>query len=225
MGILWIIPAYAGSTARPVHGAARDRDHPRIRGEHLRRPSWMGGAVGSSPHTRGARAPPRRGRRPCGDHPRIRGEHYFDKPQTRNCFRIIPAYAGSTTGWLLVGGGAEDHPRIRGEHALRRFIDKGSQGSSPHTRGARSACRCQGIATGIIPAYAGSTCTCWRAPRRESDHPRIRGEHCLKSSRKGPSRARIIPAYAGSTSWRLTDAMVEGDHPRIRGEHVKLSYM
>ena len=50
-------------------------DHPRIRGEHLRGTSRVGGAVGSSPHTRGAQA--------C-------------EKINRKYGRIIPAYAGST---------------------------------------------------------------------------------------------------------------------------------
>ena len=112
--------------------------------------------AGSSPHTRGARSTttskfPNRG--------------------------IIPAYAGSTTPAPSSPSLGKDHPRIRGEHALRRFIDKGSQGSSPHTRGALAASSSTRRKRRIIPAYAGSTefapySRCWRR-----DHPRIRGEH------------------------------------------------
>ena len=72
---LGIIPAYAGSTSgqHPVDG--RDRDHPRVCGEH--RVFWVmqGSRLGSSPRMRGAR-----GARVL--HLRLR--------------RIIPAYAGST---------------------------------------------------------------------------------------------------------------------------------
>ena len=112
-----IIPAYAGSTQLPVCGflrlsgssphtrgapcgralsSHRNRDHPRIRGEHRREdgarvdrlgiiPAYAGstslplrtsGAVwGSSPHTRGARRRTSPSRSRARDHPRIRGEH------------------------------------------------------------------------------------------------------------------------------------------------------
>ena len=50
-----IIPAYAGSTSQRYVNSIYPADHPRIRGEHLRGTLGLGGAVGSSPHTRGAR--------------------------------------------------------------------------------------------------------------------------------------------------------------------------
>ena len=49
-----IIPAYAGSTGRIWCAAATTRDHPRIRGEHLKFMPVRAIASGSSPHTRGA---------------------------------------------------------------------------------------------------------------------------------------------------------------------------
>ena len=70
-----IIPAYAGSTMPAPSSPSSERDHPRIRGEHMlamARFKWEGG---SSPHTRGARA--HRG-------PQVPANG------------IIPAYAGST---------------------------------------------------------------------------------------------------------------------------------
>ena len=70
-----IIPAYAGSTVPVAPGRSVSMDHPRIRGEHRRRPIPSYRTRGSSPHTRGA--PPARG-----------VFHTF--------WRIIPAYAGST---------------------------------------------------------------------------------------------------------------------------------
>ena len=70
-----IIPAYAGSTSLVMRSCCLGRDHPRIRGEHLRGFLEVPGYGGSSPHTRGARCRARAGRGPGG---------------------IIPAYAGST---------------------------------------------------------------------------------------------------------------------------------
>ena len=111
-----IIPAYAGSTRVWRIGCPRWRDHPRIRGEHCQRSRLAPPIWGSSPHTRGA-------------------PNYWDgqvKP-----VRIIPAYAGSTSGDGPDPHGSRDHPRIRGEHDLV------GGGATLRRR--------------IIPAYAGST--------------------------------------------------------------------
>ena len=117
----------------------RSGDHPRIRGEHYRReyvparrqgiiPAYAGSTnevgesmalyVGSSPHTRGAH--PTSPILPVvpWDHPRIRGEHPSMLVKISTTFRIIPAYAGSTT---------ESY-----NQQLFRM------GSSPHTRGAQT---------------------------------------------------------------------------------------
>ena len=113
-----------------------------------------------------------------------------------------------------------DHPRIRGEHAVLGPAGYCLGGSSPHTRGARSAPWRTLTSTGIIPAYAGST-----APRRtgrfgRTDHPRIRGEHSswsiLASYGQGSS-----PHTRGALVFAYPTSIQDGDHPRIRGEHVE----
>ena len=71
--------------------------------------------------------------------------------------RIIPAYAGSTSGVGYVRHGDPDHPRIRGEHQLALMKPGDLVGSSPHTRGARGAAGHHPADARIIPAYAGST--------------------------------------------------------------------
>ena len=90
-----IIPAYAGSTGPGVFDPPRGRDHPRIRGEHFREVGTLIFDEGSSPHTRGAR----------------NGGGPLD-----GSYRIIPAYAGSTSASRPPRRPAPDHPRIRGEH-------------------------------------------------------------------------------------------------------------
>ena len=154
-----IIPAYAGSTRPWSRSPGGSRDHPRIRGEHLRGGPALGLPLGSSPHTRGARglARPRLAEHPIipayagsttgsvgfvtshWDHPRIRGEH-------REWARSRNTAAGSsphTRGAPKTPTGRSpeqpDHPRIRGEHAPAVDVDVTFQGSSPHTRGARAA--------------------------------------------------------------------------------------
>ena len=91
---------------------------------------------------------------------------------------------------------------------------------------------------GIIPAYAGNTRRPYECPARQTDHPRVCGEHHFWSmvarSYEGSSpRMRgthhadmdgraitgIIPAYAGNTRHRLSGRDVPWDHPRVCGEH------
>ena len=213
-----IIPAYAGSTDDVDSLDDADLDHPRIRGEHYGHTSVLRDDVGSSPHTRGA--PAQMSARPNG-------------------LRIIPAYAGSTGSTSSGAGLRKDHPRIRGEHALTSDCSCVGSGSSPHTRGARSPAPQGSLATGIIPAYAGSTMPAPSSPNSGKDHPRIRGEHnvphitpqVLDGSSPHTRGARpvdgdlqeltgIIPAYAGSTACSPSMSGAEADHPRIRGEHV-----
>ena len=113
-------------------------------------------AVGSSPHTRGA----------------LRPEYL---PQGGK--RIIPAYAGSTSGVKSSSSLSSDHPRIRGEHLVTCISDAKRAGSSPHTRGALVVFSLDPHFRRIIPAYAGSTACPAARLRGVGDHPRIRGEH------------------------------------------------
>ena len=110
-----IIPAYAGSTGRPLGPPAPGMDHPRIRGEHASGHLKSVGELGSSPHTRGARLLGGLGDALAG---------------------IIPAYAGSTKLRDVISTFPPDHPRIRGEHPGVARAGRVADGSSPHTRGA-----------------------------------------------------------------------------------------
>ena len=196
----------------------RDRDHPRIRGEHKSFRQAYGALGGSSPHTRGALT-------------------RSVSPPVQN--RIIPAYAGSTGLSASTRSGAGDHPRIRGEHPARIDPARRPVGSSPHTRGAHSNVLTEMLTCWIIPAYAGSTRRPSGRRRDHGDHPRIRGEHravhMATSNAAGSSPhtrgaplakidprkiRRIIPAYAGSTFLSCPRDWFLSDHPRIRGEHL-----
>ena len=90
---------------------------------------------------------------------------------------IIPAYAGSTSTAGTTASRRSDHPRIRGEHLLTVSCRSPREGSSPHTRGARSPVVEDKVPRRIIPAYAGSTHSRHGRYRMVWDHPRIRGEH------------------------------------------------
>ena len=193
-----IIPAYAGSTITVPFRCCSGADHPRIRGEHgtWSRPMRM--SVGSSPHTRGARRGSRRPSEETG---------------------IIPAYAGSTEEETKDAGTKTDHPRIRGEHSRLSRSRSFVAGSSPHTRGARPEGCDDAEGWGIIPAYAGSTMSSLPRTSRDTDHPRIRGEHRanfpVESADCGSS-----PHTRGAPRLRALIALFMPDHPRIRGEHV-----
>ena len=192
-----IIPAYAGSTHLGASMCTSARDHPRIRGEHAAHGFTSRGRRGSSPHTRGARPIP---------------EH------CQMAERIIPAYAGSTGLSGDLAPLVRDHPRIRGEHDVSHTTPSGLDGSSPHTRGARFFGGVLLDATGIIPAYAGSTSPGFMsASCCAGSSPHTRGARPVGGSCAGAGG--IIPAYAGSTD-RIRAGPVGGpDHPRIRGEH------
>ena len=192
-----IIPAYAGSTVRRAYRRHPGADHPRIRGEHSDLAASKSTPRGSSPHTRGA---PGRTR------------------PSRSTGRIIPAYAGSTASAAASTSKRADHPRIRGEHIRPEPQGRTMAGSSPHTRGARRPRPGGARGRRIIPAYAGSTLENAADRVDEQDHPRIRGEHMIRTV-VSAKRWRIIPAYAGSTVKNGTFSTGIWDHPRIRGEH------
>ena len=152
-------------------------DHPRIRGEHVDQILAVPSNAGSSPHTRGA---------------------LLTAKKLNDTLRIIPAYAGSTSG--LAG------------------VDPEREGSSPHTRGAHRPARGGGHHERIIPAYAGSTRRPPRGASRTPDHPRIRGEHVFAyptSIQDGGSS----PHTRGALADRQETERHAADHPRIRGEH------
>ena len=216
---LGIIPAYAGSTKRRDGGQGRQRDHPRVCGEHAAKARRRGLVSGSSPRMRGARDNGRE---------RLRAEG------------IIPAYAGSTTSCARSRTGRWDHPRVCGEHRIPHMKTFGDTGSSPRMRGARTATVDDSICQRIIPAYAGSTAVAKVNHAAVGDHPRVCGEHAW-SRRSSPSElgssprmrgapdapfavagsAGIIPAYAGSTRPTSTARCSPRDHPRVCGEHIK----
>ena len=109
-----LIPAHAGKTRSLVSRTRRAWAHPRSRGENGGGLFGEGGALGSSPLTRGKQ----------GDGP-------FRLPERG----LIPAHAGKTAGGAGRRAGTWAHPRSRGENAsVAKGLDTLS-GSSPLTRG------------------------------------------------------------------------------------------
>ena len=256
--LVGIIPACAGSTEEGSLVLVLVRDHPRMCGEHQDGICELEEGVGSSPHVRGAQTfhhPPRRPWRiipACAgstvlrllwrgderDHPRMCGEHLECELVYGARRGIIPACAGSTkTSWCSTTAW-RDHPRMCGEHPCCCRCRQTGRGSSPHVRGARDALEAAGLESGIIPACAGSTPEPSGLPWPTRDHPRMCGEHSMRSSPatsfmgssphvrgarlRGALRALqrgIIPACAGSTPCCFPWWQNRWDHPRMCGEH------
>ena len=131
-----LIPAYAGSTMVWDGAKAVFTAHPRLRGEHDTEHFPLAPLWGSSPLTRGAPLKIVHDSSPMG---------------------LIPAYAGSTTRCPWLYRQSRAHPRLRGEHNLLIKCSIVGLGSSPLTRGALPHVAGDNTASGLIPAYAGST--------------------------------------------------------------------
>ena len=153
--------------------------------------------------------------------------------------RLIPAHAGKT----FVEAGLEccdgAHPRSRGENRSTMSAPRGMVGSSPLTRGKRSAALWSVVAPGLIPAHAGKTHPQGTQLRRAGAHPRSRGENSkrpaqtsrpagsspLTRGKPAPHRATreihgLIPAHAGKTPCSTRALTRATAHPRSRGENV-----
>ena len=216
-----IIPACAGSTVHVGDDQVHGGDHPRMCGEHYEFSRSTLSIEGSSPHVRGA---------------------LINRITHVSNLGIIPACAGSTQPRPCTRKRCRDHPRMCGEHICSGSYVITVPGSSPHVRGARCSVQSVSVASGIIPACAGSTSTTRERRCRPRDHPRMCGEHSptlaaglntMGSSPhvRGAQSAEysrliltgIIPACAGSTIRRQALDLAVWDHPRMCGEHPSIS--
>ena len=157
-----LIPAHAGKTL--VCQAARRvlRAHPRSRGENVTISAGWDRLEGSSPLTRGklrALLPPsdhaglipahagktlffgRQVARIAGSSPLTRGKQDHSSFLVRVA-GLIPAHAGKTSPRSRRGRPHRAHPRSRGENWISGAQLRGSEGSSPLTRGKRPTRRC-----------------------------------------------------------------------------------
>ena len=205
-----------GSRAGRYAPAPAARDHPRMRGEQLRKMFRKAMSRGSPPHARGAA---RNCEKVCPGH------------------RITPACAGSSrpSQWNFFRGW--DHPRMRGEQGPADCGGTGIPGSPPHARGAVTRDSDLERTDRITPACAGSRGLYPPFFLRWWDHPRMRGEQdpgaAEPALRVGsPPHARgaawlhtfqpglpgITPACAGSSYWVRWLHRGGRDHPRMRGE-------
>ncbi len=176
-----------------------------------------------------------------GSSPRLRGALVHALARTEH-LGIIPASAGSTSGYARNTSSRSDYPRVCGEHSRDLALTQQPLGSSPRLRGARRRQDGHLRGAGIIPASAGSTGASAPSCPSGRDHPRVCGEHKLESreqscmagssprlrgAREGDlgqrHRGGIIPASAGSTQQRSCCTTCTRDHPRVCGEHSMTS--
>ncbi len=135
------IPANAGNTDRFCRRALPLSVHPRERGEHLFPPLLQRDRDGSSPRTRGTRGKATNG---------------------LESGRFIPANAGNTYQPDKGKSMPTVHPRERGEHPRYMYIPFRYPGSSPRTRGTRSATRSVVACVAVHPRERGEHCRTWR---------------------------------------------------------------
>ena len=131
------------------------------------------------------------------------------------------------------------HPRSRGENTANLVWLSPERGSSPLTRGKRSALVQVMVVIGLIPAHAGKTVAVLSDLTDGAAHPRSRGENLRitlsRSSGPGSSpltrgklhlhlrrlhRRRLIPAHAGKTQQKAQTPSSRAAHPRSRGENT-----
>ena len=192
-----LIPAHAGKTHARHREPHQHEAHPRSRGENVFAAPMIVLIRGSSPLTRGKRI-----RAAC--------------PPTAT--GLIPAHAGKTRPGDRTMRQPRAHPRSRGENVHAPTSAPSGYGSSPLTRGKRSAGLHAGPRRGLIPAHAGKTPSSSPTTRARRAHPRSRGENPGQMGAgivgagsspltRGKQRAQLgrhfrpglIPAHAGKT--------------------------
>ena len=152
------IPACAGNTCVSLGRPKVDTVHPRVCGEHSRRPPRRRRDIGSSPRVRGTRPPGA-------------GKRRFE--------RFIPACAGNTGEGLRPIPRISVHPRVCGEHFDKLPRGFAHAGSSPRVRGTHVAGRATRLIQRFIPACAGNTTMQTNRLVALPVHPRVCGEHRL----------------------------------------------
>jgi len=155
------IPAGAGNTPVPLNSRPSASLHPRWRGEHDGAGEEASQAFASSPLARGT---------------------LLEPLMTEHARRFIPAGAGNTGGYDILGAIASLHPRWRGEHQLEVAKAGRAIASSPLARGTRPGRPIRRVDNRFIPAGAGNTLVHRFAPPCAASSPLARG------TRKGRGR-------------------------------------
>ncbi len=213
-----ITPACAGKTPLDVLPCGLRWDHPRLRGENIRRHLHTTQDSGSPPLARGK---------------------LHKKWLRGDCDGgITPACAGKTQASVFHALTHQDHPRLRGENRHKICYVVHVLGSPPLARGKPEYNDIADKNKRITPACAGKTPSHLRLIHLYWDHPRLRGENTSFSPPAdtlpgSPPLARgklqfmfdmliqfrITPACAGKTPCFMSPIVVFPDHPRLRGEN------
>ncbi len=179
------------------------------------------GVGGSSPRARGTLQ-----RGGCQHHPH----------------RFIPACAGNARQSTHSPCRRPVHPRVRGERFATAAGPYLIDGSSPRARGTPPQLARRSAPHRFIPACAGNAYGRRKPVRRQTVHPRVRGERggtagvgaadCGSSPRARGTRQlqehdqvalRFIPACAGNARGSAPSAGRLPVHPRVRGERPRLT--
>ena len=151
-----LIPAWAGKTQSAISEMQDVGAHPRVGGENAQVGIEPPGGAGSSP--------------------RGRGKLLFGG--VGHCrVRLIPAWAGKTTGQTWRNSQSTAHPRVGGENENPAPPKAAFDGSSPRGRGKLGASRTFRGPCRLIPAWAGKTHERDRPSARSTAHPRVGGEN------------------------------------------------
>ena len=148
--------ACAGNTRSRMMTNMAYRDHPRLRGEYLKKNYGFAGKRGSPPLARGI---------------------LLDCVRQRNPDGITPACAGNTQYPSPPDKRFWDHPRLRGEYSFPNRLALWITGSPPLARGIQVILDEDDYSKGITPACAGNTPLRLDQAIRSWDHPRLRGEY------------------------------------------------
>ena len=138
---------------------------------------------------------------------------------------------------LLLPSG-EAHPRTRGDHGVQEGDGGDAAGPPPHARGSPAPAHARASSTRPTPACAGITCRRGVRTWRRRAHPRMRGDHFVRTSMPiavtgppphergslltgsaGIGGPRPTPACAGITGTATRCGVARRAHPRMRGDH------
>ena len=153
-------PHTRGTQWRAPGTLCLQRDHPRIRGEHLRRVLRAVFELGIIPAYAGNTAFPIAAFVMMWIIPAYAGNTYIIIHTSKSSLGSSPHTRGTPVWPDSAPKRSGDHPRIRGEHAAVPAVDDADRG--------------------IIPAYAGNTSRRACSGGTWPDHPRIRGEHLAR---------------------------------------------
>ena len=118
--------------------------------------------------------------------------------------RLIPACPRNTSPSTRSPAISKAYPCLREERATNSVRYLRSDGSSPRARGTHIKCLSQHRVSRLIPAREGNARGGWRPRHARRAHPRLRGEHTLRTDRsfwqKGSSPLERGTPGAGAKS-------------------------